>query len=285
MPGRDAIKFIKTTFTGYTRQSVKDIFGAKVLVVTAHPDDECVAAGALYRYLEKAVFAHITDGAPGNLVDARARGYPTASDYADARRRELLSALALAGVRPQDCFQAGIPDQEASRRLVDATEWVRDRIREVEPETIITLAYEGGHPDHDAACFAAHAAAALLRQEGVTPPPIIECPLYHAGDSVNRRMNPGFLPRQDMEPITFILTEEERRLKREMLDRFVTQSGVLRFFTVEEERFRVAPKYDFTLPPHEGKLYYESFDWGQDGPGWREEARGALVRLGLSVMI
>ncbi|MBI2399688.1 MAG: hypothetical protein HYV23_01260 [Deltaproteobacteria bacterium] len=66
-----------------------------------------------------------------------------------------------------------------------------------------------------------------------------------------------------------------------MLDKFVTQSAVIRFFTVQEECFRVAPEYDFTLAPHEGKLYYESFDWGQDGPGWRDEARRALARLGL----
>lgn len=281
MPGREAIKFIKTTFAGYTRESVKDIFGASVLVLTAHPDDECVAAGALYRYLERAVFAHLTDGAPRNLVDALAHGFATAADYAEARRRELHSALSVAGVRPQDCVQAGIADQEASKRLVEATEWVRERIKEIEPETIITLAYEGGHPDHDAAAFAAHAASSLLRKEGVTPPPIIECPLYHAGGSASRRMCPGFLPRADVEPITFILTEAERKLKREMLERFVTQSGVLRFFTIEEECFRPAPEYDFTLPPHEGKLYYESFDFGQDGPGWREEARGALARLAL----
>lgn len=281
MPGREAIKFIKTTFTGYTRESVKDIFGASVLVLTAHPDDECVAAGALYRYIEKAVFAHVTDGSPRNLVDAAALGFVSAADYAEARRRELHSALSLAGVRPGSCVQAGIPDQEASRRLVEASEWVRDRIREFEPETLLTLAYEGGHPDHDAVSFAAHAAAALLRREGVMPPPIIEFPLYHAGDSASRLANVGFLPREDVEAITFILTEEERRIKREMLERFVTQSRVLRFFTVEEECFRPAPKYDFTSAPHEGKLFYESFDWGQDGAGWREEARAALARLGL----
>lgn len=285
MPGRDAIKFIKTTFTGYTRQAVKDIFGATVLVLTAHPDDESAAAGALLKYLERAVIAHITDGAPRNLVDAHAHGFTTAEDYAVARRRELHSALGLAGVRPQDCLQAGIPDQEASKRLIDATEWVRERILEAEPETILTLAYEGGHPDHDAACFAAHAAVALLRQEGKISPPIIEFPLYHALAGVSRCMNPGFLPRQDVEPITFILTEEERKLKREMLDRFITQSGLLRFISLEEECFRVAPKYDLTLAPHEGKLFYESFDWGQDGPGWREEAKRALVRLGLTEKI
>lgn len=285
MPGREAIKFIKTTFTGYMRQSVRDIFGATVLVITAHPDDECAAAGALYRYLERVVFAHVTDGAPRNLVDALARGFTTAEDYAVARRRELHAALSLAGVRPQDCHQAGIPDQEASKRLVEATEWVTGRIKDVEPETILTLAYEGGHPDHDAACFAAHAGVALLRKEGLIPPPIIECPLYHAGGSMSRRMNPGFLPRQDVEAITFILTEEERKLKREMLDRFVTQSGVLRFISIEEECFRVAPKYDFTMAPHEGKLFYESYDWGHDGPGWREEAKRALATFGIDEKI
>jgi LmbE family N-acetylglucosaminyl deacetylase len=281
MPGREAIKFIKTTFTGYTRASVKDIFGASVLVLAAHPDDECVAAGALYRNIEKAVFCHLTDGAPGNLIDARARGFKTAGEYAGARRRELLSALSLAGVPPQNCVQAGIADLEASRKLVYAAEWVMERIKEFAPETIITLAYEGGHPDHDAVSFAAHAAASLLRKDGVMPPPLIECPLYHALGRGTRFESSGFIPREDTEPITFILTEEERRLKREMLERFETQSGTLRFFTVEEECFRTAPQYDFTQPPHAGKLFYESFDWGLDGPGWREEARGALEKLGL----
>ncbi len=281
MPGREAIKFIKTTFTGYTRQSVKDIFGASLLALVAHPDDECVAAGALFRYLEKTTVAHLTDGAPRDLVDAKDHGFTSAQEYAEARKTELFSALSLAGVGPERCIQAGMPDKEAFMRLAEAAEWFAGRVQELAPETILALAYEGGHPDHDAASFAAHAASALLRSKGVAPPPIIECSLYHAGDSRSRLASVGFLPREDVEPITFILTEEQRRLKREMLDRFKTQSGILRFFTVEEESFRPAPKYDYTLPPHGGKLFYESFDWGIDGALWRAQARAALEKLGL----
>lgn len=282
MPGREAIKFIKTTFTGYTRESVKDIFGSSVLVITAHPDDECVTAGALFRYLEKVCMAHLTDGAPRDLVDAKAHGFSSASEYAEARRQELLSALSLAGVGPECCFQAGIPDKEASMMLVEAAEWALERVQEFAPETILTLSYEGGHPDHDAVSFAAHAATALLKNRGGAPPPIIECSLYHSGDRRRKFEKTGFLPREDVEPITFILTEEERRLKREMLDRFRTQSALLRLFTVEEESFRPAPMYDYTLAPHGGELFYESFDWGIDGARWRREAKAALERLGLT---
>lgn len=278
MPDRDAIKFIKTTFTGYLNVPVKDIFGASALVLVAHPDDETVGAGALFRYLDKAVFAHITDGAPKNLVDAVAHGFPSAGEYAEARRKELMAALALAGVSSADCVQCGIPDQEAAGNLFDVTLWVMEKVRELQPETILTLAYEGGHPDHDAVSFAAHAARALLKKEGGHAPHLIEFPLYHAGPN---GMQTGFLPREDVEPITFILTEEERRLKREMIETFTTQAGTLRHFLVEEESFRPAPAYDFTSAPHDGQLYYESFEWGDDGAGWRRKAKEALLRLGL----
>lgn len=282
MPDRDAIKFIKTTFTGYVNVPVKDIFGASVLVLTAHPDDETIGAGALYRYLDRAVFAHITDGAPENLVDAVAHGFSSARDYAEARKKELLSALKLAGVPEADCLQCGIPDQASAENLPDITGWIMDRVGELRPETILTLAYEGGHPDHDSVSFAAHAARALLKREGSHAPPIIEFPLYHAGPG---GMQTGFLPREDVEPITFILTEDERRLKREMIERFTTQTGTLRHFHVEEESFRPAPLYDFTAAPHDGSLYYESFDWGMDGRGWRSRAKKALLKLGLEGMI
>lgn len=285
MPDREAIRFIKTTFTGYLSTPVKDIFGASVLVLVAHQDDETIGAGALYRYLEEASFAHITDGAPRNLVDALKHGFTSAHDYAEARKKELLSALALAGVPASRCLQCGIPDQEASRRLVDISLWTRDRIKEIRPETVLTLAYEGGHPDHDAVSFAAQAARALLKKEGMAAPPIIEFPLYHAGGNGMEGLSTGFLPREDVEPITFILTEDERRHKREMIERFSTQTGLLRHFTVEEESFRPAPKYDFTRPPHEGRLYYESFDWGIDGALWREEAKKAIIGLGLEGML
>ena len=46
-------------------------------------------------------------------------------------------------------------------------------------------------------------------------------------------------------------------------------------FGLEAERFRVAPQYDFTAAPHEGRLHYEHYDWGMSGERFRELARQA----------
>jgi hypothetical protein len=35
---------------------------------------------------------------------------------------------------------------------------------------------------------------------------------------------------------------------------------------------RPAPLYDFTKPPHAGKLWYESLGWSMTGRRWRELA-------------
>jgi hypothetical protein len=50
---------------------------------------------------------------------------------------------------------------------------------------------------------------------------------------------------------------------------------------VDVERFRRAPCYDFARAPHEGKLYYENFDWGMSGVHWRRLAQAAIATLRL----
>lgn len=272
-------RFIRTSFMGYTREFVKDIFGELTLVAAAHPDDEVAGAGALYRYLDRAMFIHVTDGAPRDLADAHGHGFRSSAEYAEARRTELLAALSGAGVRPEDCMQAWVADQQSGFNLVQVALRLRELIEEVEPESILVLPYDGGHPDHDSVCFAVHAAAALLRQEGVSTPPLIEYPLYHA---MNGRLSVlQFIPREGFDDITFILTEEEKKHKAQMMDCFTTQAGMLRMFPLDHERFRAAPSYDFTAPPHEGPLYYERFNWGMDGGRWRGFAAEAMAELGL----
>jgi hypothetical protein len=66
-----------------------------------------------------------------------------------------------------------------------------------------------------------------------------------------------------------------------MLDCFVTQQRVVAGFKLEEERFRRAPVYDFSQPPHPGQLFYENFAWGITGLRWRERAAVASGQLGV----
>jgi hypothetical protein len=72
-------------------------------------------------------------------------------------------------------------------------------------------------------------------------------------------------------------------LKRQMLACFTTQRATLAPFQTSYELFRLAPRYDFSRPPHDGTLYYETFDWGVTGEQWRDRARDAALSLGIQL--
>ena len=63
-----------------------------------------------------------------------------------------------------------------------------------------------------------------------------------------------------------------------MYERFVSQQECLAAFGTEREKFRAAPRYVFTTPPHGGPLLYE-LSKALDSGTWRERAERALNRL------
>ena len=75
------------------------------------------------------------------------------------------------------------------------------------------------------------------------------------------------------------LDEKERAFKQQLFDCFESQQRVLRWFPLEREKFRLAPRYDFTRPPRNGQLYYEMFPWGMSSRYWNELAKAALGEL------
>jgi N-acetylglucosamine malate deacetylase 2 len=251
--------------------------GRKVAVVSAHPDDEVIGCAARLPHWD-AKIVHTTDGAPRNSHDAAAAGFATREDYARARRDELLAALALVGLGEDRTFQLELVDQEASFFLELMARELAEILADLAPEMVATHAYEGGHPDHDATAFGVHAAMELLLRQGQPVPEVIEFCTYHDKDGAMAVSE--FLP-ADTEIATYVLSPAERRLKKRMLDCFVTQRNVLRAFPIEVERFRAAPRYSFGAPPHPGTLYYERFDWGMTGGRWRHLAAAAWKALGL----
>jgi LmbE family N-acetylglucosaminyl deacetylase len=249
-----------------------------VAVVVAHSDDETIGIGAQLPRLRGVTIVHVTDGAPRSMTDALAHGFATAEQYAAARRRELEAAMRLAGVPPDALVALGVPDQDASARLAEVARRLADLIAGRGFDVVVTHAYEGGHPDHDACAFAVHAAAALVAREG-RPPGIVEMPLYSAGP--DGRTAQRFLPLPGAPEVTIPLSEEERRLKRRMYDAHETQRAVLEMFSWDTERFRAAPPYDFTALPNGGRLLYEQHDWGMTGARWSALVRAALAELDL----
>ena len=252
-----------------------------VLVVVAHPDDETIGAGARMRRLVGAHVVFVTDGAPRDGQDARARGFARLTDYARARKDEALAALAVAGLPPEASTWMGVVDKEAMAELPALARALAALLAERKPALVITHAYEGGHPDHDATAFAVHAGVQLLARARGTAPPIVELGSYHAAPDRSggvRRLE--FLT--DSEPVhTAWLDAEARARKQRMLACYATQLEVLCDFPSDVERFRRAPAYAFTEPPHPARLHYESFGWDVTGVSWRAAAARALDGLGL----
>jgi len=250
----------------------------RTLVVVAHQDDESIGAGAQLARLEDVTVVHVTDGAPQDAEYAARLGYSSPQEYGDARRREAARALSLAGVSEERQLCLGIPDGQASYNLVELSLTLAEVIDELRPEVLITHPYEGGHTDHDAIAFAVHLACGVLRREGVEIPAVLELTSYH--NWRGRRAVHRFLPYPGSGPArTLRLSPDARELKARMYECFSSQQRCLQQFSTEVERFRAAPRYNFTLPPHEGPLDYERLNRRLSGAEWRAQAQKALAQL------
>lgn len=230
----------------------------KTLVLIAHPDDEAVGCGALMQRMKEPVVVFATDGAPRDSYFWEKAGSREA--YAELRRREARASLGLAGVRRIELLQAGegcFTDQELFRCLTPAFESLSALVRRYRPEALLTLAYEGGHPDHDSCSFLG---SVLARSLSV---PAWEMPLYF------RRTDGEALCQQfrllNGTEVALHPTEEEEKTKRAMLAAYASQGEVLKQFSAATEWFRPQAAYDYSQPPHTGVLNYEAWGWPIQG--------------------
>jgi LmbE family N-acetylglucosaminyl deacetylase len=235
------------------------------LLVVAHPDDESAGAGAQLGRLAELTLALVTDGAPRDLAFANKAGCATREDYAALRARELDTALRRGDTQPAR-VSYGLVDQEAALHLPQLIAQLTELIARVKPAAIITHAYEGGHPDHDAVAFA----VAVARERSAVQAALFEMAGYNA------RGDGAFLPGGPPD-VVVPLSGPARARKQAMLAAHASQAHVLCRFPVDSERFRLAPRYDFTQPPHAGPLYYEKHGWLVNGARFRELCAAALV--------
>ena len=244
----------------------------RIALLAAHPDDEAIGASAvLTRYPESRVI-FLTDGAPRDttLWPPDIRG--SREEYAAIRRDEALKALSHSGISIRQILWLGAIDQEAIFKTRQLASKLAELLRHHPADVLITHPYEGGHPDHDCAALVAHLALAELGREA---PEIVEMTSYHARNETC--VTGEFLNSRPSSEIEIHLAELGRERKRQMMDEYKSQKLVLENFPIASERLRVAPVYDFSQPPHEGKLWYECMRWQMTGTRWRELAGQALA--------
>ena len=227
-----------------------------VLFVASHLDGVLLGASWLLRRSPGGHVIHVT----------------THDTPVRSREREAIAALGLAGLPREQIFSLGAAEHQAALQLTALTEYMVALLKALRPALLVTPPYEGSHPDDDATAFITQAAVDLVARAGRTPPLVVEMTSSH----LDRLPGGPFLPTPDGRPESRVrLAGAERAAKQRLLARGLGDGPV------EWERYRLAPRYDFTRPPHEGPLRYEAADLGMTGRRWRHLARESLRELKL----
>lgn len=230
----------------------------RVLVLVAHADDESVAYGALLQKMREAVVVIATDGTPRDEYFWGRFGSREA--YRAVRREEAQRAMKAAGVGAPVLLadqDARLEDQRLFLNLGAAYPLLASLVERVQPEAIATLAYEGGHPDHDSCSLLA---ARLGARFGV---PVWEAAVYcraNGDDGVGEMQVQSFL-RDSGEEVRVEISDAELERKQAMCAEYVSQGEVLRTFDARCEIVRPQIRYDYSQPPHAGSTNYEQWQW------------------------
>jgi N-acetylglucosamine malate deacetylase 2 len=251
-------------------EALHPLAGLHVMLVVAHQDDETLGAGGSFCDFGRLTIVYVTDGAPDS--ESTERGFATRAAYARSRMEEAKRALSLVSLETTFvCLE--VQDQRAALSMVEIAFRLYALFVEFAPDVILTHAFEGGHPDHDATAFAVHAAQQMMDKQI----PIVEITGYHNANGSD--VFGSFLLSNDAQSVTVFLSTEGRTRKKAMLDMFVTQKNVIAPFPVGFESFRLAPRYDFSKRPHDGKLHYENHSFSMTWGLWLRLVRRAKRSL------
>jgi LmbE family N-acetylglucosaminyl deacetylase len=240
-----------------------------MLVLVAHADDESVGYGALLQKMRQPTVVIATDCAPRDSYFWGRFGSREA--YAAIRSEEARRAMQCVGVSELIMLaqaESRLEDQRLFLNLEPAYSALEKVVERVQPEAIATLAYEGGHPDHDSCSLLG---ARLGDQFGI---PVWEAPLYsraHAETAENcthlvRSEAEGemLLQRFACESGDEVLVEigaEELERKQNMCAQYASQGDFLQTFDATREVVRPQVKYEYGRPPHDGPTNYEKWQW------------------------
>ena len=231
----------------------------RTLIIVAHPDDEAVTCAALMQRMREPYVLFCTDGAP--LDPYFWKKYGSREAYSLLRQKESRLALSHVGVTHVEFLKAAtgehIIDQQLFQRLPEAVDGAREVANQIRPQALLTLAYEGGHPDHDSCNFIT---SIIARERSL---PAWEMPVYNLFHKEAREFQ-TFMP-APQPTIPLYPTNPEIARKRQALEAYVSQGHFLARFDSVTESFRPLPGYDYTRPPHEGVLNYEAWQWPMTG--------------------
>jgi LmbE family N-acetylglucosaminyl deacetylase len=232
------------------------MYAADILLLCPHPDDEIVgAAGAIQRAVAAGCRVHVawlTTGVPsrGTLWPWQRRRHAA---LVARRRRESDTAGDLFGY--VTAFRQSVPTRNLRHAMGMSLSRIEAAIERLGIATVWCPAYEGGHQDHDVACFLASRLSGHI--------PVWEFAEYNfAGGHVRSQ---EFIRPTGFEMV-LRLTPAEISLKRRGLATYRSERGNLGYVDWQRECFRPLAPYRFAAPPHSGRTFYQRFQWAPPHP-------------------
>jgi len=267
------------------------------LLFLAHQDDELGCTGILQRLKDRirVVFMTNGDGLAPAVDEDPVR-------YSGMRNEEAVQSLKAAGIAEEQIRFLGFSEIEIYRNMAKLKQAplrlseviaffepirrsIAEAVYEVRPDAVFTVAYQGGHPEHDLVHYFAALALRSLEQDVETRIPLYHFPEYELTILLPMRFRPWYPGEKQWVE----LTEEEADTKFRMTDCYVSQRSLVksfrrvvglltlpqrilakedpvdRFFS-REQICRVTADFDYRQPPYRLDFLNYMFDDFQGVP-------------------
>lgn len=227
------------------------MFGKRILVLAAHPDDEVVACAAAIGRAQAqgaAVFTlYLTDGCIAReTMWLWQRGKHEGKVI--RRRNEGEDAARHLGVKPLGWGKR--PARHLWRQLAEVHAEIKAAVEQNKIDQLWVPAYEGGNADHDAL----NALGSMFR---ITLS-VLEFAEYNfAGGNEHSQE----FPEANGNEQTILLTAGEQKKKHAALQIYASEKENLNYVRLMRECWRPLGMVDYSKPPHEGTLWYARYQW------------------------
>jgi LmbE family N-acetylglucosaminyl deacetylase len=226
-----------------------------VLLLLAHHDDEYFVTARLLREVAAGNSVHVVFATHGSV-----RG-----TAASVREHESAQLFARIGIPQSRVNELGRELQILDGQAVDNLSRIRDGCLRAYQETtfsrLITLAWEGGHPDHDAT----HLVAQNLATRWAIPQ-LFEFPVYTQAGAPSFLFRVNRFSGKQTAPLAERVGFAERlrlflwfRLYPSQWRSFLglLPEAAFRMLVQGRQQLRQVASTDYLRPPHEGRLFYE----------------------------
>ena len=222
-----------------------------VLILAAHPDDEVVGLSTKIRELiREGNFVYIfflTNG----VISKNSRWFWEKKNYKfllNKRINELRESMKFFKVKKYKVQQ--INSRMVKDNLLKTFNSIKNIIKKYKIKIVFTPAYEGGHQDHDLANFLASKFKNYIK--------VLE---YSEYNYFNQKISSNTFFKLNGNEIVYNLSEQDKELKKMLLNLYVSEQKNLSYLTIEKECFRPISNYNYLLPAHSGTMFYKRFSF------------------------